>query len=277
MDGGILYVGGEDRLRVSSTGAQPVTTTSDNVLIRLASLSKHYGSHTVLDGIDLEVRSGEVLAIIGPSGSGKSTLLRCINYLEPPDGGTITIGATTIDATRPVARAELSGLRRRVGMVFQSFNLFPHMSVLRNVSLAQERVLGRSRKEADERSMQLLKRVGLADKAAQFPVRCSGGQQQRIAIARSLALDPEIMLFDEPTSALDPELGLEVLTVMRELAESGMTMIVVTHEMGFAENVSDTVMIMADGHIVEKGPSKEVMRNPHQERTKRFLRAVHDR
>ncbi|MDX3978102.1 amino acid ABC transporter ATP-binding protein [Shinella sp.] len=254
-----------------------MTAASDNVLIRLKALSKHYGTHTVLDGIDLEVRSGEVLAIIGPSGSGKSTLLRCINYLERPDGGTISIGSMTIDAARAVARTELSGLRRRVGMVFQSFNLFPHMSVLRNVSLAQERVLGRSRKEADERSMQLLKRVGLDDKAGQYPVRCSGGQQQRIAIARSLALDPDIMLFDEPTSALDPELGLEVLAVMRELAESGMTMIVVTHEMGFAENVSDTVMIMADGHIVEKGRSKEVMRNPQQERTKRFLRAVHDR
>lgn len=278
MDGAILYIGGEDRPRAGSREVQPeMTATSDNVLIRLKSLSKHYGTHTVLDGIDLEVRSGEVLAIIGPSGSGKSTLLRCINCLERPDGGTISIGSTTIDAARAVARAELSGLRRRVGMVFQSFNLFPHMSVLRNVSLAQERVLGRSRKEADERSMQLLKRVGLDDKAGQYPVRCSGGQQQRIAIARSLALDPDIMLFDEPTSALDPELGLEVLAVMRELAESGMTMIVVTHEMGFAENVSDTVMIMADGHIVEMGPSKDVMRNPQQERTKRFLRAVHDR
>ncbi len=277
MDGAILYLGGNQSAVLPPTGCPDVMAATDNVLIRLSSLSKHYGSHTVLDGIDLEVRSGEVLAIIGPSGSGKSTLLRCINYLEPPDGGTISIGAMTIDAARPVARAELSGLRRRVGMVFQSFNLFPHMSVLRNVSLAQERVLGRSRREADERSMQLLKRVGLADKAEQFPVRCSGGQQQRIAIARSLALDPEIMLFDEPTSALDPELGLEVLAVMRELAESGMTMIVVTHEMSFAENVSDTVMIMADGHIVEKGPSKEVMRNPQQERTKRFLRAVHDR
>lgn len=275
MDGAILYLREDDRLHGRVQPAMMPAST--DVLIRLKSLSKHYGSHTVLDGIDLDVRSGEVLAIIGPSGSGKSTLLRCINYLEPPDGGTITIGSMTIDAARPVARAELSGLRRRVGMVFQSFNLFPHMSVLRNVSLAQERVLGRSRAEADERSMQLLKRVGLADKASQFPVRCSGGQQQRIAIARSLALDPEIMLFDEPTSALDPELGLEVLAVMRELAETGMTMIVVTHEMGFAENVSDTVMIMADGHIVEKGPSKDVMRNPQQERTKRFLRAVHDR
>ena len=246
-------------------------------LIRLAALSKHYGTHLVLDQIDLEVVKGEVLAIIGPSGSGKSTLLRCINYLEVPDGGLITVGPTTIDATRAASRSELSGLRRRVGMVFQSFNLFPHMTVLRNVSLAQERVLGRTRRDADERSMQLLKRVGLADKAGQYPVRCSGGQQQRIAIARSLALDPDVMLFDEPTSALDPELGLEVLGVMRELAESGMTMIVVTHEMGFAENVSDTVMIMADGRIVEKGPSAQVMRNPQQERTKRFLRAVHDR
>lgn len=278
MDGAILYIKGEDQPRAGAGEVQPaMTSASDNVLIRLKSLSKHYGTHTVLDGIDLDVRSGEVLAIIGPSGSGKSTLLRCINYLEPPDGGMISIGATTIDAARPIARAELSSLRRRVGMVFQSFNLFPHMSVLRNVSLAQERVLGRSRKEADERSMMLLKRVGLADKAGQFPVRCSGGQQQRIAIARALALNPEIMLFDEPTSALDPELGLEVLAVMRELAESGMTMIVVTHEMGFAENVSDTVMIMADGRIVEKGPSKEVMRNPQEERTKRFLRAVHER
>lgn len=250
---------------------------SGKTVIGLHSLSKHYGTHTVLDKIDLEVSSGEVLAIIGPSGSGKSTLLRCINYLEPPSGGMITVGPTTINAAQPVSRAELSSLRRRVGMVFQSFNLFPHMSVLRNVSLAQERVLGRSRAEADERSMQLLSRVGLAEKAAQFPGRCSGGQQQRIAIARALALDPEVMLFDEPTSALDPELGLEVLAVMRELATSGMTMIVVTHEMGFAENVSDTVMIMADGQIVEKGPSAEVMRNPQHERTRRFLRAVHDR
>ncbi|QEN86054.1 amino acid ABC transporter ATP-binding protein [Labrys sp. KNU-23] len=250
---------------------------NNNSLIRLDSLSKHYGTLTVLDKIDLDIKAGEVLAIIGPSGSGKSTLLRCVNYLERPDGGTITIGPTTINAARPVSREELSGLRRRVGMVFQSFNLFPHMSVLRNVSLPQERVLGRKRAEADERSLQLLSRVGLADKASQFPVRCSGGQQQRIAIARALALDPEVMLFDEPTSALDPELGLEVLAVMRALADSGMTMIVVTHEMGFAENVSDTVMIMADGRIVEKGPSAQVMRNPQHERTQRFLRAVHDR
>lgn len=246
-------------------------------IVSLSGLRKRYGDLVVLDGIDLDVQSGEVLAIIGPSGSGKSTLLRCVNYLEHPSEGRITVGPTTIDAGRPVSRLELSGLRRRVGMVFQSFNLFPHISVLRNVSLPQERVLGRSRRDADERSMQLLSRVGLADKAHEFPIRCSGGQQQRIAIARALALDPEVMLFDEPTSALDPELGLEVLAVMRELAKSGMTMIVVTHEMGFAENVSDTVMIMADGRIVEKGPSADVMRRPQHERTQRFLRAVHDR
>ena len=246
-------------------------------LICLEGLSKHFGAHRVLENIDLDVAQGEVLAIIGPSGSGKSTLLRCINYLEKPDGGMITVGKLKLDATQEPRKAQLRELRNTVGMVFQSFNLFPHMSVLRNVSLPQERVLGRSRAEAEERALQLLERVGLADKATQYPDRCSGGQQQRIAIARSLALDPQVMLFDEPTSALDPELGLEVLAVMRELAESGMTMLVVTHEMGFAENVSDTVMIMADGRIIEKGPSKEVMRNPQEERTKRFLRAVHDR
>lgn len=252
-------------------------STQKRPLISLDKLSKHYGTHTVLNSIDLDVMPGEVVAVIGPSGSGKSTLLRCTNYLEPPDGGLVTIGDITLNAEKLAAPAEVAKLRRSVGMVFQSFNLFPHMTVLRNVSLAQERVLGRSRSEADERSMQLLKRVGLLDKAEQYPGRCSGGQQQRVAIARALALDPEVMLFDEPTSALDPELGLEVLSVMRELAETGMTMIVVTHEMSFAENVSDTVMVMADGKIVEKGPSGQVLRNPQQERAKRFLRAVHDR
>ncbi len=168
-------------------------------------------------------------------------------------------------------------LRRSVGMVFQSFNLFPHLTVLRNVSLAQERVMGRTRKQADELSLQLLSRVGLADKADQYPNRCSGGQQQRIAIARALALEPQLMLFDEPTSALDPELGLEVLAVMRELAENGMTMIVVTHEMHFAESVSDRVIVMAEGRIVEEGTSAQVMRNPATERAKRFLHAVVDR
>jgi polar amino acid transport system ATP-binding protein len=168
-------------------------------------------------------------------------------------------------------------IRRSVGMVFQSFNLFPHLTVLRNVSLAQERVMKRSRAAADAVSMQLLSRVGLAEKANQYPSRCSGGQQQRIAIARALALEPQLMLFDEPTSALDPELGLEVLAVMRELAEGGMTMIIVTHEMHFAENVSDRVIVMADGRVVEEGPSRQLMRSPQTDRAARFLKAVKDR
>ncbi|WP_373288954.1 amino acid ABC transporter ATP-binding protein [Aureimonas endophytica] len=246
-------------------------------LVRIEHLVKRYGNHVVLDDVGFDLDSGEVVAIIGPSGSGKSTLLRCVNQLERPDGGCITVGGQRFEGGRDHPRAELDKLRRTVGMVFQSFNLFPHLTVLRNVSIAQERVAGRSRKEADERSMQLLARVGLAEKANQYPSRCSGGQQQRIAIARALALDPQLMLFDEPTSALDPELGLEVLAVMRELAESGMTMIVVTHEMRFAENVSDRVVVMADGKIIETGPSAEVMRNPQAERTNRFLHAVRDR
>jgi polar amino acid transport system ATP-binding protein len=246
-------------------------------MLKIENVGKAFGNHVVLQNIDLEVRAGEVLAIIGPSGSGKSTLLRCINQLEPPTSGRITLGGVTIDASRPASRKQLTDLRRAAGMCFQSFNLFPHLSVLRNVSLPQERVLGRSRKEAEERSLALLTRVGLKAKADQYPARCSGGQQQRIAIARALALDPQIMLFDEPTSALDPELGLEVLNVMRELADGGMTMIVVTHEMHFAETVSDRVVIMADGRIIEEGPSSEVMRNPQSERAQRFLQAVRNR
>ena len=230
-----------------------------------------------LRDITWDVADGEFVLLAGPSGSGKSTLLRCINWLEPANSGTITVGDLTLDCSKPAGKDQITTLRRQLGMVFQSFNLFPHMTVLRNVSLAQERTLGRSRREADEISMSLLERVGLADKAQQYPVRCSGGQQQRIAIARALALDPKVMLFDEPTSALDPELGLEVLAVMRELASSGMTMIVVTHEMGFAENVSEHAMIMADGQILEYGPSREVIRNPQTERARRFLRAVNDR
>jgi polar amino acid transport system ATP-binding protein len=240
-------------------------------------VGKVFGAHRVLEDVSFQMRAGEVIAIIGPSGSGKSTLLRCINQLEPPTEGSVTIDDVTIKAGHAPSRRELVTLRRRIGMVFQSFNLFPHLSVLRNVSLAQERTMGRSRKEAEERSLELLARVGLADKASQFPVRCSGGQQQRIAIARALALEPEIMLFDEPTSALDPELGLEVLSVMKELATSGMTMIVVTHEMHFAESVSDRVIIMADGRVLEEGESEEVMRRPKTERAAKFLSAVRDR
>ena len=255
--------------QASRPGMQPI--------LCVEGVGKTFGPHRVLQDVSFSMYAGEVIAIIGPSGSGKSTLLRCINQLEPPTEGRVTIGDVTIEANQAPARRELVTLRRRIGMVFQSFNLFPHLSVLRNVSLAQERTMGRSRAQADRRSMELLERVGLASKAAQYPVRCSGGQQQRIAIARALALDPEIMLFDEPTSALDPELGLEVLAVMKELAGSGMTMIVVTHEMHFAESVSDRVIIMADGRILEAGPSETVMCHPQTERAAKFLSAVRDR
>jgi polar amino acid transport system ATP-binding protein len=256
----------------------PAADCSKQVLLRLDAVGKAFGALTVLDGINLAMKAGEVVAIIGPSGSGKSTLLRCINQIEPPTSGRVEVGGVTIEVGRKEpSRKELMQIRRSVGMVFQSFNLFPHLTVLRNVSLAQERVMKRSRAAADAVSMQLLSRVGLAEKANQYPSRCSGGQQQRIAIARALALEPQLMLFDEPTSALDPELGLEVLAVMRELAEGGMTMIIVTHEMHFAENVSDRVIVMADGRVVEEGPSRQLMRSPQTDRAARFLKAVKDR
>jgi len=246
-------------------------------LMQLKGVKKSFGIHQVLGGVNLQMNAGEVLAIIGPSGSGKSTLLRCINQLEPPTEGSVMVDGVTLTAGSPAPKNGLAHFRRALGMVFQSFNLFPHLTVLQNVSLAQQRVLGRSKAEANARSMQLLTRVGLANKADQYPSRCSGGQQQRIAISRALALDPQIMLFDEPTSALDPEVGLEVLAVMRELADDGMTMMVVTHEMRFAENVSDRVIVMADGMILEEGASATVMRNPTNQRVQQFLSAVRDR
>ena len=263
---------------MSATVAQPsVTSEARPALVQLDAIHKSYGQHVVLDDVNLKLAPGEVMAIIGPSGSGKSTLLRCVNLLEQPTSGRVTLAGVTVEAGKPTPRKDLVQLRRAVGMVFQSFNLFPHLSVLRNICLAQERTMGRSREEAESVGRQLLKRVGLADKEDQYPARCSGGQQQRIAIARALALDPQVMLFDEPTSALDPELGLEVLAVMRELADGGMTMIVVTHEMHFAEDVSERVLVMADGKIVEQGPSAMVMRDPQSERAKRFLSAVKNR
>ncbi|GAB3700030.1 amino acid ABC transporter ATP-binding protein [Mariniluteicoccus flavus] len=245
--------------------------------IVLESVAKSFGDNEVLADVSMSVREGEVCAMIGPSGAGKSTLLRCINLLERPDHGLITVEGHTIDADKKFSPAALAKLRREVGMVFQHFNLFPHLSVLRNVSLPQQRVLGRSKSEADARSMSLLERVGLADKASQYPGRCSGGQQQRIAIARALALDPKVMLFDEPTSALDPEYGLEVLGVMRELAAEGMTMVVVTHEMQFARDVSDHLVVMANGRIIEEGDPREIFAAPAHERTKKFLSAVLER
>lgn len=245
--------------------------------IKLDNISKKYGDNIVLDNVSLNVEPGSVTALIGPSGAGKSTFLRCINLLERPDSGTIQVAHHTIETGKNVSPRDLAALRRTVGMVFQSFNLFPHMTVLNNVSFPQQKVLGRSREEANERSMQLLERVGLKEKASQHPSRCSGGQQQRIAIARALALDPGIMLFDEPTSAIDPEVGLEVLAVMRELADDGMTMLVVTHEMQFARDVSDTLVVMADSKIIEQGDPQAIMSAPSEARTRRFLRAVLER
>jgi polar amino acid transport system ATP-binding protein len=257
--------------------ADPHHLSTGSVGVSLRNVSKSYGNQTVVDDVSLDVAPGEVVAVIGPSGAGKSTLLRCINLLERPESGDITVGDLTIHPGSGVSHKDLTRLRRTAGMVFQSYNLFPHLTVLRNVSIAQNRVLGRDRKEADERSRELLSRVGLADKADTYPTRSSGGQQQRIAIARALAMEPKVMLFDEPTSALDPELGLEVLQVMRELAAEGMTMIVVTHEIHFAQDVSDRVVVMADGRIIEEGRPDQVLTAPSNERTKRFLRAVTDR
>ncbi|MEU3051099.1 amino acid ABC transporter ATP-binding protein [Streptomyces sp. NPDC006984] len=242
--------------------------------IELENVVKRFGDHTVVDNVSLSVAQGEVAAIIGPSGAGKSTLLRCVNLLERPENGTIVVAGTSIDAGSQIKSKDLAKLRSVVGMVFQSFNLFPHLTVLRNITLPQEQVLGRSPAEARGRGLALLERVGLADKANQYPNRCSGGQQQRIAIARALALDPEVMLFDEPTSALDPELGLEVLNVMRELADEGMTMVVVTHEMEFARDVSDHLVVMADGAIIEEGEPADIFAEPTHARTRQFLRAV---
>jgi polar amino acid transport system ATP-binding protein len=241
-------------------------------MLRLQKVSKRFGDLEVLRGIDLDVDRGEVICVIGPSGSGKSTLLRCINLLEPPDEGRILLEGREI--TGAAAEEDVDFVRRRVGMVFQQFNLFPHKSAIENVQLAQEKVLDRPPDVAEGKAQALLARVGLADKMDEFPDRLSGGQQQRVAIARALAMDPHVMLFDEVTSALDPELIKEVLDVMKELADEGMTMVVVTHEMGFARGVGDHVVFMDEGLIVEEGPPHEVLGNPREERTKRFLGLV---
>jgi polar amino acid transport system ATP-binding protein len=248
-------------------------------LIEADNIEVAFAGVTVLHGVTLAVSRGEVVAIIGPSGSGKSTLLRCFNLLQVPTAGQIVIGETKVfsGAGSQIRNRNLTLLRRKVGMCFQSFNLFPHLTALENVMLAQTRALGRSKSEARERGLKLLDRVGLRERAEAKPAQLSGGQQQRVAIARALALDPEVMLFDEPTSALDPELGVEVLAVMRELADEGMTMLIVTHEMHFAEDVADRVVFMADGKIVEEGDPRSVIRQPTHERTRQFLKAVIDR
>jgi polar amino acid transport system ATP-binding protein len=243
-------------------------------MLRLDGIHKRFGPLHVLRGVSLEVGRGHVVCVIGPSGSGKSTLLRCINLLEPPDAGRILLEGKEITGADA---GDLDFVRRRVGIVFQQFNLFPHKSAVKNVSLAQEKVLGRKPEEADAKAQALMTRVGLADKMDEYPERLSGGQQQRVAIARALAMDPHVMLFDEVTSALDPELIKEVLDVMRELAAEGMTMVVVTHEMGFARDVGDEVVFMDGGVVVERGPPAQVLDNPREERTKRFLGLVLER
>jgi polar amino acid transport system ATP-binding protein len=241
-------------------------------ILKLEQVHKRFGDLHVLRGVDMEIDRGSVTCVIGPSGSGKSTLLRCINLLEPPEEGRILLEGKEIAGT--AADEDVNFVRRRVGMVFQQFNLFPHKSALENVAIAQQKVLDRSGAEARTKAEALLVRVGLADKLGEYPDRLSGGQQQRVAIARALAMDPHVMLFDEVTSALDPELVKEVLDVMRELADEGMTMVVVTHEMGFAREVGDLAVFIDGGVIVEQGHPKELLDNPREERTKRFLGLV---
>ena len=250
------------------SGATPPASATP--AIELRDLRKSFGTNEVLKGIDLTVAAQQVVCVIGASGSGKSTLLRCVNRLEEPTGGAVLIDG--IDITHPDCDLDL--VRRNIGMVFQQFNLFPHLKVLANVTLAQRKVLGRSEAEANEVAHAMLDRVGLSDKTDAFPAQLSGGQQQRVAIARALAMNPEMMLFDESTSALDPELVGEVLEVMRTLASEGMTMLVVTHEMGFARRVADHIVFMDDGVICEQGPPAELLENPSTPRLRQFLEQV---
>lgn len=239
-------------------------------MIEINNLSKSFGNLQVLKGIDLKVNEQEVVVLIGASGSGKSTLLRCLNFLEVAESGNITIDAEVIN----LAKTNLNKIREKVGMVFQHFNLFPHKTVLENIIEAPIYVRGVSKVDASSKAMVLLQKVGLHDKAHYYPDQLSGGQKQRVAIARALAMEPKVMLFDEPTSALDPELVGEVLQVMKDLASDGMTMVIVTHEMGFAKEVADRIIMLADGNIIEEGPPSEFFVNPKHERTQRFLNQI---
>ena len=245
---------------------------NDKILIHVEGLQKEFagGEVKALQNIDADIHSGEVVVVIGPSGSGKSTFLRCLNLLEIPTAGSIYFN--DVDITDKSVDINLH--RRKMGMVFQHFNLFPHMTILGNMTLAPMKLLGKSKEEAEKKAMELLTRVGLADRASAYPSQLSGGQKQRIAIVRALCMEPEVMLFDEPTSALDPEMVGEVLEVMKELAHEGMTMVVVTHEMGFAREVGDRVIFMAEGMIVEEGTPEEIFSAPKQQRTKEFLAKV---
>ncbi len=238
-------------------------------MIVIENLHKAFGEVEVLKGVNLHIKPQEVVALIGPSGSGKSTLLRCMNYLEEPTSGKVTVAGTPLDG-----EANINKVREEVGMVFQRFNLFPHMTALENIMLAPLKVKKVSKADAEKKARELLDRVGLADKAESFPSQLSGGQQQRVAIARALAMEPKVMLFDEPTSALDPEMVGEVLDVMRSLAKDGMTMAIVTHEMGFAREVADRVLFIDGGGILEQGTPAEIFEHPQQERTKSFLSKV---
>ena len=253
---------------------------SETPMVVADEVIKKFGSHVVLKGVSLEVQRGEVMCVIGPSGSGKSTFLRCINHLERIDGGRLTVDGELMGYRETNGRIyelkprDAAVQRRGIGMVFQRFNLFPHLTVLENVVEAPRLVQGKSKADTAARGMELLERVGLAQKAKAYPGTLSGGQQQRVAIARALAMEPKLMLFDEPTSALDPELVGEVLEVMKELARSGMTMVVVTHEMGFAREVADSLVFMDDGLVVERGKPREVISNPQHQRTQSFLSKV---
>ena len=255
--------------------------STDNVIIRVEGLQKSFGEVDVLKGVNAEIKKGDVMVVIGPSGSGKSTFLRCLNRLEEPTGGHIyfrknkspyTTDEDYIDITDKKVNINLH--RQKMGMVFQQFNLFPHMTVLRNMTIGPMKLLGKSKQEAEEKAMQLLQRVGLADRANAYPSQLSGGQKQRIAIVRALCMDPEVLLFDEPTSALDPEMVGEVLEVMKELAKEGMTMVVVTHEMGFAKEVGTDIVFIDEGIIIVEAPPEEFFKNPKNPRLRDFLSKV---
>lgn len=239
-------------------------------MLSVKKLKKNFGHNEVLKGIDETIKKGEVVCVIGPSGSGKSTFLRCLNLLEEPTSGDVFLDGEKINDKN----ADINKIRQKLGMVFQNFNLFPHKTVIENIMMAPINVLGLDQKEAEKQGIELLEKVGLADKKNAYPSSLSGGQKQRVAIARALAMDPEVMLFDEPTSALDPEMVGEVLGVMKDLAEKGMTMVIVTHEMGFAKEVADRVVFMDEGYLVEEGSPEEIFENPKEERVKDFLSKI---